>query len=107
MMPELIRLILGFGIIYIRSSGDTKVQKCPYLIQKSLGRRDTDFAPIPITNLRFRDPFLPFLSTAKDQKALNIDFAKPTLAQQFPAMVSRELGYYYNTNILGADANFI
>lgn len=76
-------------------------------VQKSSGRQDTDFAPIPITNLRFRDPFLPFLSTAKDQKALNIDSAKPTLAQQFPATMNRELGYDHNVDILGANASFI
>ena len=33
-MPELIRLILGFGIMYIRLSGDIKVQKCPCLFKR-------------------------------------------------------------------------
>lgn len=62
---------------------------------------------IPITNPRFRDPSLSFLSTAKDQKALNIGPAKPTLAQQFPATVNRELGHDHDADILGADASFI
>jgi hypothetical protein len=47
------------------------------------------------------------LSTAKDQKALNIDSAKPTPAQQFPATVNRELGHGHDADILGADASFV
>ena len=62
---------------------------------------------IAIANPRFREPFLPFLSTAKDHKALNIDSAKSTLAQQFPAMVNRELGHNHDADILSADASFI
>ena len=40
-------------------------------VQKSSGRQDTDFAPISITNLRLRNPFLPFLSTAKAKSREN------------------------------------
>jgi len=45
MMPGLTCLILGFGIMYVRSSGDIKVQKMSVRVQKNLGRQDTDFAP--------------------------------------------------------------
>ena len=40
MMPGLTPLILGFGIKYVRSSGDIKVQKMSVRVQ------DTDFAPM-------------------------------------------------------------
>ena len=48
-----------------------------------------------------------FLSTTKDQKALNIDSAKATLAQQFPAIVNGELGHGHDADILSTDASFL
>ncbi len=35
-----------------------------------------------------------------------MSFTKPTLAQQFPATVNRELGHNHNTDVLGGDAGF-
>ena len=80
MVPELTRLILGFGIMYIRSSGDVRVQN--FLLEefRKTGHRSYVSRDFTIVHLRFRDPFLLFLSTAKDQKALSIDSAKPMLA---------------------------
>lgn len=39
MMFDGIRLILGFGIMYIRSTGDIEVQKCPCLFKRVPGDR--------------------------------------------------------------------
>ncbi len=44
MMSALTRLILGFGIMYIRSSGDIKVQKCPCVFK----RLQVDRTPISL-----------------------------------------------------------
>ena len=49
---------------------------------------------------------LSFLGTIKDQKALNLDSAKATLPQKFPASVNREFSHNHNGNILIADASF-
>ena len=58
MMPELTRLILGFGIMYIRSSGDVEVQK--FLLEdfRKTGHRSYISPGIPIANLGLRVPFL-------------------------------------------------
>ena len=67
---------------------------------------DSAIPDISSSVVTLRPTFLPFLSTAKDQKALNIGSAKPTSAQQFPATVNRELGHDHDADILGADASF-
>lgn len=51
-------------------------------------------------SLRYQDASVSDLGAIENQKALNIDLTKPTLAQQFPTTVNGELGHNHYSDIL-------
>jgi hypothetical protein len=58
-----------------------------------------------ITSPRCQDASVAHLGAIENQKALNIDLAKPTSAQQFPTTVNRELGHNHYADILSTDTS--